>query len=81
VNTTAQVGGALGLAVLATVAATDSTAPAAIVEGYQLAYLIGAGLVGVAILIAVFVIQPERKAAAKAASRDVAVREPACDAA
>jgi hypothetical protein len=81
VNTTAQVGGALGLAVLATVAATDSSAPAAIVDGYQLAYLVGAGLVGVAILIAAFVIQPERKAAAQVASRDLGVGEPVCDAA
>ena len=86
VNTTAQVGGALGLAVLATVAATETSAAreagtaaaSALVDGYQLAYLVGAGLVGVAILIAVFVIQPEREAAAKAATR---VGEPAYESA
>lgn len=74
VNTTAQVGGALGLAVLATVAATEtsaareagSSAATALVEGYQLAYLVGAALVGLGILIALFVIQSERKAAAQA---------------
>jgi hypothetical protein len=71
VNTTVQVGGALGLAVLATLAATrtgdlrgagDSTA-AALTGGYHLAFLIGAGLVVAAIAVAVIVLQPERKAA------------------
>ncbi|HEX8856313.1 MAG TPA: DHA2 family efflux MFS transporter permease subunit, partial [Thermoleophilaceae bacterium] len=57
INTTAQVGGALGLAVLATIATTkthslrdagDSVA-SALNGGYHVAYLIGALLVGVAI--------------------------------
>jgi EmrB/QacA subfamily drug resistance transporter len=70
VNTTLQVGGALGLAVLATLSATrsdtlieqgDSTATA-LTEGYQLAFLIGAGLVVVAIAVAVTVLQPDRRA-------------------
>jgi EmrB/QacA subfamily drug resistance transporter len=70
VNTTAQVGGALGLAVLATLSATrsgnliengESTA-AALTDGYQLAFLIGAGLVVVAIAVALTVLQPERQA-------------------
>jgi EmrB/QacA subfamily drug resistance transporter len=69
VNTTLQVGGALGLAVLATLSATrsdtlieqgDSTA-VALTEGYQLAFLIGAGLVVAAIVVAVTVLQPERR--------------------
>jgi EmrB/QacA subfamily drug resistance transporter len=73
VNTTVQVGGALGLAVLATIAATHTrglaahgaTARAALNGGYHLAYLIGAGLVGVAILVAVTVlVQPRMPAAA-----------------
>jgi EmrB/QacA subfamily drug resistance transporter len=45
VNTSFMLGGALGLAVLASVAAArtgDSTAPAALVDGYQAAFLIGA---------------------------------------
>jgi EmrB/QacA subfamily drug resistance transporter len=71
VNTTLQVGGALGLAVLATLssgrtenlrAAGDSTA-AALNGGYHLAYLIGAGLILAAIAVALLVLQPERKAA------------------
>ena len=69
VNTTLQVGGALGLAVLATLSATrsdtlieqgDPTA-VALTEGYQLAFLIGAGLVVAAIVVAVTVLQPERR--------------------
>jgi MFS family permease len=66
VNTTAQVGGALGLAVLATAAAsrTDSltaagrSAAEALNGGYHLAFYIGAGLLGVALLVATFVLHP-----------------------
>jgi hypothetical protein len=66
-DTTLQVGGALGLAVLATIATTktkslheagDSTA-AALNGGYHLAYLIGAVLVLVAIAVAATVLQPK----------------------
>ncbi len=65
VNTTAQVGGALGLAVLATVASTHSQGlmrhgtptAAALTSGYHIAFWIGAGLVVVAIVVAVFVLQ------------------------
>jgi EmrB/QacA subfamily drug resistance transporter len=68
VNTSLQVGGALGLAVLATLSATRSEAliergtanAAALTEGYQLAFLIGAGLVVAAIAVALTVLQPER---------------------
>jgi MFS family permease len=71
VNTTVQVGGAIGLAVLATLATArtdglladgESTA-SALNSGYHLAYLIGGGLVLAAIAVAVTVLQPERKAA------------------
>jgi EmrB/QacA subfamily drug resistance transporter len=73
VNTTLQVGGALGLAVLATLSATRSetlieqgdSPAAALTEGYQLAFLIGAGLVVVAIAVAVTVLQGDRRAPAK----------------
>ena len=59
VNTTAQVGGALGLAVLATVAAGrtsaltargESTGPA-LTDGYQLAFWISDALVAAAIVV------------------------------
>ena len=70
VNTTAQVGGALGLAVLATLSATRSESligggkatAAALTSGYHLAFLIGAGLIAVAIAVAVTVLEPEHRA-------------------
>jgi EmrB/QacA subfamily drug resistance transporter len=66
VNTSMQVGGAIGLAVLATLAAerTDSQTAAgvshlaALNSGYHLAYLVGAGLVALAVTIAVVVLRP-----------------------
>ncbi|CAM3792317.1 MFS transporter [Tsukamurella strandjordii] len=56
VNTARQLGGALGLAVLVTVAAGtgDGGAPAAVLPGYRAALLVSAGLVGLAVLIALF---------------------------
>jgi MFS family permease len=66
VNTTAQVGGALGLAVLATVSASRTgalsasghSAAAALTGGYHLAFWIAAGLVVAAIAVAVTVLRP-----------------------
>jgi EmrB/QacA subfamily drug resistance transporter len=60
VNTTQQVGGALGLAVLATMAtartnelaATGVAAPHAMTSGFRLAFGIGAGMVAVAVVLA-----------------------------
>jgi MFS family permease len=86
VNTTAQVGGALGLALLATLATTrtgeltasgDSLA-AALTGGYHLAFVIAALLMVVAILIALFVLQPDRAAAADASLEHAGAREPVC---
>lgn len=65
-NTTPQVGGAVGLAVLATLAADRTetllgqgeSAAAALNGGFHLAYLVGAALVGVAILVALTVLEP-----------------------
>jgi EmrB/QacA subfamily drug resistance transporter len=70
VNTSMQVGGAIGLAVLATLASerTDSmlsdgaSHAAALNSGYHFAYLVGAGLVGIALAIAVFVLRPQEMA-------------------
>jgi EmrB/QacA subfamily drug resistance transporter len=71
VNTTAQVGGALGLAVLATLSSTRTehllgagkSNAAALVGGYHLAFLIAAGLVVAAIGVALTVIEPQRQVA------------------
>ena len=70
INTTAQVGGALGLAVLATLSASRSsvliedgeTNVAALTSGYHLAFGIGAALVVAAIAIALTVLEPEPQA-------------------
>jgi EmrB/QacA subfamily drug resistance transporter len=59
VNTTLQVGGAIGLAVLATLSTSRSasalsggdSAAQALVSGYRLAFLVGAGLLALAIVI------------------------------
>jgi EmrB/QacA subfamily drug resistance transporter len=75
VNTTVQVGGALGLAVLATLSATRSqdlvasgdSHAAALTGGYHLAFGIAAALVVAAIAVAFVVLQGEKKAAKRAA--------------
>jgi EmrB/QacA subfamily drug resistance transporter len=81
VNTTVQVGGAVGLAVLATLAterthgllADGEPSAAALNSGYHLAYLIGAALIVVAIAVAAVVLRSERSAAtAHAASSEAA---------
>jgi sugar phosphate permease len=71
VNTSAQVGGALGLAVLGTLSASRSddliaaghSQASALTSGYHLAFWIAAGLVVAAIGVALWVVQPEDKAA------------------
>ncbi|HEU4704789.1 MAG TPA: DHA2 family efflux MFS transporter permease subunit, partial [Sphingomicrobium sp.] len=73
VNTSMQVGGAIGLAVLATLSAERTSSleaggtveAQALTSGYHLAYLIGAGLAAIAVAIAVFVLR-EQKAPAVA---------------
>jgi EmrB/QacA subfamily drug resistance transporter len=76
VNTTQQVGGALGLAVLATLATTrtegrladGALAAVALTDGYHLAFALGAGLVVAALALAVGLLgrtgAPAREAAA-----------------
>jgi EmrB/QacA subfamily drug resistance transporter len=67
VNTTAQIGGALGLAVLATVSASRTStliaqhrpAAVALTDGYHLAFWIACGLVAAAAGVAAAVLRPE----------------------
>jgi len=81
VNTSVQVGGAIGLAVLATLAtertdgllANGEAAASALNGGYHLAYLVGAALVLVAIVVTVTVLKP---AAAGAAEHEPAGASP-----
>jgi EmrB/QacA subfamily drug resistance transporter len=78
INTTVQVGGAIGLAVLATLAterteglrADGESVSSALNAGYHLAYLIGAAAVAVAIVVALTVLRRERAAGADAAERE-----------
>jgi EmrB/QacA subfamily drug resistance transporter len=70
VNTTVQVGGAIGLAVLATLASertAGATDAASINSGYHLAYLIGAGALAVAVAVVLIVLRAPREASARAA--------------
>ena len=66
VNTSAQIGGAVGLAVLATLAnertqgllADGESQAAALNSGFHLAYLVGAGVAAVALVLAATVLEP-----------------------
>ncbi len=86
VNTSMQVGGAIGLALLATLSTEryeslldgGASEASALTSGYHLAYLIGAGLAAVAVAIAVFVLrQPSTPAGAPEAEHAQATPEPA----
>jgi MFS family permease len=65
INTSVQIGGAIGLAVLATLAsertdtlrASGHSVDAALNGGFHLAYLVGAALVGVAIVVTLTVLR------------------------
>jgi EmrB/QacA subfamily drug resistance transporter len=83
VNTTVQVGGAVGLAVLATLAtsrteglrADGSSVAEALNGGYHLAYLVGAALTVVALVVAVVVLRSD--SASAPASAESSSGEPA----
>jgi EmrB/QacA subfamily drug resistance transporter len=78
INTTAQVGGAIGLAVLATVSEsrTDTlldegkAVASALTSGYHVAFWIGAGLVLAALAVAATVLEPVPKEAMQAAGEE-----------
>ena len=77
VNTSVQVGGAIGLAVLATLATERTDAlvadgaahAAALNSGFHLAYLIGAGVLAVAVVVAAGTLREPQAAQAPAAPR------------
>ncbi|MDX6684992.1 MAG: hypothetical protein QOF86_1120 [Baekduia sp.] len=84
INTSAQVGGAIGLAVLATLASERTTQrladgasnAAALNSGYHLAYVVGASLVAVSLVIGAVVLQsPDMSAYAGAPSPDAEAPE------
>jgi EmrB/QacA subfamily drug resistance transporter len=87
VNTAAQVGGALGLAVLATLSTTRSESllgdgqatASALTSGYHLAFVIAAGLVVAAIAVALTALKPDKRSQPHAATgRGSGAAEPAC---
>jgi hypothetical protein len=77
VNTSRQVGGGLGLAVLITLATQRSShligagvqVPQALTEGFRLAYLIGAGLAGAAAILTFLTVERPEKSLRPAARR------------
>jgi MFS family permease len=84
INTSQQVGGALGLAVLASLSTTrsdslmsggDSTA-SALTSGYQLAFAVGAGLVILAIVLAALLLRsPEEAVAVETTEAETALAQ------
>jgi predicted MFS family arabinose efflux permease len=89
INTTVQVGGAIGLAVLATVSSERTDAllgdgvarNAALNSGYHVAYLVGAALVAVAFVVAVVVLRAPAPMAQPAPDEDDSRSEPVYSAA
>jgi MFS family permease len=87
VNTTAQVGGALSLAVLATLAASrtgslardGASSAAALTGGYHLAFAIAAALVAAAVVVAIVIVPRTRAAGSHGADEEagVTLAEPA----
>jgi len=69
INTSQQVGGALGLAILSTIAFSDVPEgrpdPVALTNGFGDAFLTGAGFALIAVLIAVFAVRTEDSEAMK----------------
>jgi hypothetical protein len=65
INTSQQIGGALGIAALSAVATSTTTshvadgiaAPSALTDGFQAAFLGGAGVAFVGVLVALFVVR------------------------
>jgi EmrB/QacA subfamily drug resistance transporter len=84
VNTSLQVGGAIGLAILATVSTerTDgllsdgASTASALTSGYHLAYLVGAGAVVAAIAVALSTLRSPAPAGAEALDREAEAVEP-----
>jgi len=84
VNTTQQVGGALGLAVLATIStarteelvADGTDGAAALTSGYQLAFFVALGFVLAAIAVTATVLRPEPDVAPEGSSEPVEQLDP-----
>ncbi len=76
INTSQQVGGALGLAILAAVSSSvtgNSVDPAVLIEGFQDAFLVGAGFAILGLIATLLLIRNKDSRAHVELSRDVAV--------
>ena len=77
INTSQQIGGALGLAILSTIAFSGvsqaSPDPAALTDGFSDAFLVGAGFAIVGFLIATFAVRTEDSRAMRGAEATAAV--------
>jgi hypothetical protein len=85
-NTSQQVGGALGLSILATVAADRTNAalnslghapsgadvPGAVVDGFRLAFLLGAALLAIGVVLLAVFIRPADVAQSEGGAPEVA---------
>ncbi len=83
INTSQQVGGALGLAILAAVANSvigDSHDPAVLTEGFQDAFLVGAGFAILGLIATLVLIRSSDSKAHVALGHDDAAELPATDA-
>jgi hypothetical protein len=77
-NTTGQVGGALGLAVLATVAGArtidlihnGANATAALAGGYHLAWLVGSGTIAITLALTITLLRTRTSAQMEVAQED-----------
>jgi EmrB/QacA subfamily drug resistance transporter len=85
INTTQQIGGALGVAVLSTVAvsrtndalAAGSAQTSALTDGFEASFIVGAAVAFVGILVALFVVRREDLASAGEPEADEGELEPA----
>ena len=76
INTSQQVGGALGLAILAAVSSSvtgNSVDPAVLTEGFQDAFLVGAGFAVIGLIATLLLVRSRDSKAHVELSRDVAV--------
>ena len=83
-NLSQQIGGALGLAVLSTLAANhtkalsdDHGAVSALIGGYQLAFIAGAAVIGIAIVLAFWLLGPRQVQAEAAPATQLNIQEKA----
>ena len=83
INTSQQIGGALGIAALSTIATSKTGSalgdPAALVDGFKLAFLVGTGIAAAGIVAALTLIRRDELAAPVTETAPDGEPEPAYD--